>query len=204
MVINEKTRLREMQTIAPFASLAGVDLLDKCSKFNMPTSIRGIKPMPFYNVSMQNLAWIWDIKDAQDLMIAICEIFFYSQLPKWRKLINNDSAKWAERWLLDAPLIDFYRFAYQVSDDAMNAADQFSKIQIKLTEEERAAGYGHTDPDSVKKMIDAFARRQGISSMDDAANYAWVHYLFVFKNDADEQNRQRKYNEILANKNKKR
>lgn len=204
MIITQNTKLRDMAIIAPIASLARVDVLEKCKPFAVPDKIRGLQPMPFYNVSMTNVAWLWDIEDPKEMLTAICEVFFYPALPKWkRKYIYLDSVKWAAKWMLGCPLIDFYRYAYEVSEQLKSAANDFAKMQINLSEEEREAGYGQPDPESVQKMIDSFARRQGIASLEEAGNYPWTHYRFVFKNDVDEQNKQRRYNEILAKKQKK-
>ena len=204
MVITAKTKLRDMAVIAPIASLANIDILEKCKAFSVPEKIRGLKPIQFYNVSMTNVAWLWDVKDPKEMLIAICEVMFYPSLPAWkRKYIYRDSEKWAKKWMLKCPLIDFYRYAFEVSELLKSAANDFAKMQVNLTEEEREAGYGQPDPESVQKMIDSFARRQGIASLEEAGNYPWSHYRFVFKNDVDEQNKQRKYNEILANKQKK-
>ena len=204
MIITQNTKLRDMAIIAPIASLAGVDVLEKCKPFAVPDKIRGLQPMPFYNVSMTNVAWLWDIEDPKEMLNAICEVFFYPALPKWkRKYIYSDSVKWAAKWMLGCPLIDFYRYAYEVSEQLKSAANDFAKMQINLSEEEREAGYGQPDPESVQKMIDSFARRQGIASLEEAGSYPWTHYRFVFKNDVDEQNKQRRYNEILAKKQKK-
>ena len=192
-----------MKVIAPLASLAGVDILEQCKRFEVPAVIRSVRPLPFYNVSMTNLAWLWDITDTWQYMVAVTEIFFYPALPWWCRRLFPDSEKWAKRWLLNAPVIDMYRFVYEVTEQCKQAAEQFSKMQINLSDDEKQAGYGQPDPESVQKMIDAFARRQRISSLEVAGNYQWTHYRFVFKADVDEQNRQRKLNIIIAEKQKK-
>ena len=192
-----------MKVIQPIAELAGVDVFEKSKEFSVPEKIRGLIPVPFYNISMKNLAWLWDTKDPKDMLLAIVEIFFYSGRPWWCKRIFKDSEKWSKRWLMGAPLIDFYRFAYEIIEQTKQAAEQFSKMQINLSDEEKEAGYGQPDPESVQKLIDAFARRMGINSLEAAADYPWTHYRFVFKSDVDEQNRQRKLNIIIAEKQKK-
>ena len=203
MVITERTKLRDMPKILPIASLAGVDLMEQCKKFGIASSIRGITPMPFYNLSMNDLAWLWDITDPNDMLTAIAEVFFYPGLPSWKKKLHKNSEQWATKWIRSCPVIDFYRYAYEIVEQIKSAAETFSKMQVNLTEDERAAGYGQPDNESVQKMIDAFARRQHISSLEIAAKYPWVNYRFVFQCDVDEQNRQRRYNEIVAKKNKK-
>lgn len=203
MVITEKTKMAEMGRIMPVLTLANTDLLKECARFPMPVKIRGLHVQPFHSVSFKNLAWLWDITDPKKMMIAITEIFIYPALPTWRKWLNKDSEKWANRWIPKAPLIDFYRVVYEINEQIRNAADQFAKIQVKLSEEEKQAGYGGKDPEAVRKMIDSFARRQGIQSLDVAADYPWTHYLFVFKIDADEQNRSRKLSEIQLKKQRK-
>ena len=203
MVITEKTKMAEMGRIMPVLTLANTDLLKECARFPMPVKIRGLHVQPFHSVSFKNLAWLWDITDPKKMMIAITEIFIYPALPTWRKWLNKDSESWANKWIPTAPLIDFYRVVYEINEQIRNAADQFAKIQVKLSEEEKQAGYGGKDPEAVRKMIDSFARRQGIQSLDVAADYPWTHYLFVFKIDADEQNRSRKLSEIQLKKQRK-
>ncbi len=204
MVITSKTQLREMVRIVPVASLAGVDILEQCKRFAMPDKVRGLTPVPFYNLSMKNLAWLWDVVDGDDMMKAVAEIFFYPSLPAWkRRHVHKQSDVWAAKWLLRCPVIDFYRYTYEIIEQVKAAAEAFSKMQVNLSKDEKAAGYGQPDPEAVHKMIDAFAQRQRISSLEEAADYAWVHYRFVFQNDVNEQNRQRKYNEIVAKKTKK-
>lgn len=192
-----------MKIITPIAELAGVDILNECKRFDVPKEISSVRPIPFYNISMTNLAWLWDITDTWAYMIAVAEVFFYPALPWWCRRLFPDSEKWAKRWVLNAPAIDYYRFTYEVTEQAKQAAEQFAKMQIALTDEERQAGYGGHDPEAVQKMIDAFARRQRISSLEVAGSYPWSHYRFVFKADIDEQNKQRKYQEILAKKQRK-
>jgi hypothetical protein len=203
MVITSKTKLREIGRILPLVELSNIDLMKECSRFAVPDRIRGVKVMPFRQVAIRDLKWLWDTTDNQAMLLALVEVFFYSQLPKWRKWLNPDSEKWARRWMVNCPLIDFYRVAGYLIDEIKNAADQFASIQINLTPEESEAGYGKPDPDSVQKMIDSFARRMGITSHEEAAAVPWVIYLSVFKWDADSQNLQRKYNAILTEKAKR-
>jgi hypothetical protein len=197
MIINQNTLLREMSNIMPIVSLTDVDILKECSKFSMPERIRGLKIVRFSDVSFRNLIWLWDIAGPEQMMIALAEVFFYPNLPAWRKWLNKDSEKWAIRWFPGCPLIDFYRFAYEMKENIRHAGDDFANMRIDLSEEEKQAGYGSPDPESTRKMIDSFARRQRISSLEEASDYSWAVYRFVFKVDIDEANRQRKYNKIL-------
>jgi len=203
MIITGKTKLKEMTRISPILNLTNTDILKECSKFTMPDKIRGITPLKFYDMSFNNLGWLWDIKQPNELMTAIVEIFFYSKLNRFKKWLHKDSEKWAARWLFNAPLIDFYNFANEVSTRIKQEAEEFSKMKLDLSEDEKAAGYGQPDKDSIAKMKDSFARRQGISSLEDAGNYSWTIYKFVFRVDIEEANRQRKYNEIISKKQNK-
>ena len=200
MIITAKTKLKEMSRIQPILNLSNVDILAECSKFKMPDKIRGIRPLKFYDMSFNDLGWLWDIKEPNELMTAIVEIFFYSQLPKWKKWLHKDSEKWCVKWLFNVPLIDFYNFANEVSNRTKQEADEFSKMKLELSDDEKKAGYGQPDKDSIAKMKDSFARRQGISSLEDAGNYSWTIYKFVFRIDIEEANRQRRYNKIISEK----
>jgi hypothetical protein len=203
MVITEKTKLKNIADVLTVASVANVDLMQECAKFPMPETIKGVRVEPFYSISFKNLAWLWDISVPEEKVIAIAEVFIYCNLSERDKKRNPDSEKWAKRWLPDVPLIDFYRVANEVNASIVSAAADFAKMQVNLTAEEKEAGYGAKDNNAIQKMVDAFARRQRISSHEDAANYPWTIYKFVFQIDIDEQNRQRKLNEITAKKHKK-
>jgi len=198
--ITDKTKLKEMERLAILINLADVDILKECSKYPLPEKIRGIKPVAFADVPFINLAWLWDIKESSERIMAICEIFFYPQLPKWKRKLYKHSDKWAQRWLLNCPLIDFYNFANSVNEWIQKEAKDYSNMKIDLTKEERAAGYGDPDPLAVKKMIDTFARRQGFADMDEAARQPNVVYKFVFKIDIENANKQRKYNKVISDK----
>ena len=201
MKITAKTKLKEMIFIAPLIDLADMDIVKECAKFERPEKIRGLKPVEFYDISFNNLAWLWDIKDSNEFILAIAEIFFFPKTNKWFQDFK-DAEKWAKQWILNVPLIDFYNYCNYIKEQAEKAAQEFAAMKLNLSEEEKQAGYGATDPESIMKMIDSFAKRQHISSLEEAGNYSWSVYRFVFKVDIDEANRQRKYNEIITNKHK--
>ena len=196
--ITDKTKLKAMAKLAILIDLSDVDILKECSKYPLPEKIRGIKPVQTFNIPFRDLAWLWDIKEANERIIAICEIFFYPNLSKFKKFFFRKSDTWAKRWLFNCPLIDFYNFANYVNKWIEQEAKDYSNMKIDLTKEERQAGYGDTDPLAVKKMIDTFAKRQHISDLEEASKYPCSVYKFVFKVDIDEANKQRRYNKIIS------
>lgn len=202
MTITEKTKLREMGRIAPLAEIAGYDLIKECERFALPVSVRGVVPVVFTSVSFNNLSWFWDISDGEEFILAVCEVFFYPQISGLQRFLNPDSEKWARKWLMGCPLIDFYRFVGHVTQQVKTAAEQFKDLKIPLTPDEKAAGYGDIDPLAVKKIIDTFALRQHIQDLEDAGNRAWVLIHFALKVDIDNGKKQRKFNEILTKKKK--
>ena len=186
MLITHKTKLKEIGNILPISTLAGVDLLEECSKFDMPEMIQGIKPMKHSAITILQQSWIWDIKDTTELLLAYVEIFFGIKEKQ-------------EKWLLQCPLIDFYRFAWQVKEQSMRYAEAFAEIKVELTEEEKKAGYGDKDENGLTNMVLAMSNKKGIS-MSEAWNYPLVEYIYTFQHEAKESNRQRKYNKIIAEK----
>lgn len=182
MIINEKTKLKDIPKILPLAELAKVDLMKECSKFKMPTKIRGIEPMKHSAITILQQSWIWDIKDTTELLLAYVEIFFGIKEKQ-------------ERWLLKCPLIDFYRFAYEVKEQSLKYAKAFSEIKVELTELEKKAGFGEKDENGLTNLVLQMADKKGIS-MNEAWEYKLVEYIYTFQNDAKNSNRQRKYNKL--------
>lgn len=196
MIITEKTRLLQMYHVGVVASLMDVDIMKECERFPLPEKIQSIKPLDFHSLSFHNLCWLWEISTPDDMVNAICELFFYSQLKK--KPDNLDT--WIKGWLLKCPLIDFYRYVSEVGKQVESSANAFKELKMPLTAEEKAAGYGDADPLALKKILDSYARRQGIPDIEDAGNVAWPKIYFALKCDIDEAKKQRKYNEIITKK----
>ncbi|HAT76758.1 MAG TPA: hypothetical protein DCS19_07910 [Flavobacterium sp.] len=186
MIITHKTKLKEIVNILPIAQLAGTDLLLECSKFAMPKEIQGIKPMKHSAITILQQSWIWDIKDTKDLLLAYVEIFFGVKEKQ-------------EEWLKKSPLIDFYRFAWEVKEQSLRYADAFAEIKVELTEDEKKAGFGDKDENGLTNMVLSMSNKKGIS-MKDAWDYPLVEYIYTFQHDAKESNRQRKYNKIISEK----
>jgi hypothetical protein len=191
-----------MDVILPLLELAKMDIMQEVKQFTPPAKLQRIAPLPFASISFKNLAWFWSITDPKEMIIAICEVFYYPNLNRLQKLFNPKSEKWASKWLPDCPVIDFYRFVGVVTNAVSDAAEDFSRMQVELTPEEKQAGYGAKDPESIQKMIYQFAQRMGINDLEKAAEYPWVVYRFVFKTEIENANKQRAYNKIL-NKPKK-
>lgn len=186
MIITEKTKLKDIGKILPLAQLAGVDLLFECSKYKMPEKIRGIKPLKHSAIIILQQSWIWDIKDTTDLLLAYVEIFFGIKEKQ-------------EKWLLKCPLIDFYRFAWEVKEQSLRYAEAFNEIKVELTEDEKKAGFGDKDDNGLVNMVLAMSNKKGIS-MKQAWDYPLVEYIYTFQHDAKESNKQRKYNKIISEK----
>lgn len=195
MKITEKTKLKDMNKIYPLIKLWDKDLITECAAFKVPEKINGIKPLIFSKVPFSHLAALWDIKDSDKLMSAIVEIFFYSQTNK-----KKDVDQWVEKFLNKALLIDFYNFANSVIKWAESEAKYYGSLKVELSDNEKKAGYGKPDKNSIRKMIDTFAKRQHISSLEEAGNYSNSIYKFVFTVDVEEANKQRAYNKIISAK----
>jgi len=127
---------------------------------------------------------IWDEKDNENLMQLYAEIFFG---------IKKDHTK----WLMKCPLIDFYRFCFEVQTQSVKYAEEFSKIKVELTAAEKKAGYGDSDPNGLVNMVYSMSNKKHVS-MEVAWNYPVVEYIYTFQTDAKESNRQRKYNKIMS------
>jgi len=186
MIITHKTKLKEIGNILPISTIAGVDLLQECSQFDMPKEIQGIKPMKHSAITILEQSWIWDTKDTTELLLAYVEIFF--------KIKEKQ-----EKWLTECPLIDFYRFAWEVKEQSLRYAEAFNEIKVELTEDEKKAGFGDKDENGLTNMVLAMSNKKGIS-MSEAWNYPLVEYIYTFQHDAKESNKQRKYNKIISEK----
>lgn len=186
MIITSKHKLKDIGKILPLANLANVDLLKECSKFDMPKTIQGIEPMKHHKITILQQSWIWDIKDKSDLLIAYADIFFGIK-------------KKHEKWLTNCPLIDFYRFCFEVQQQSIRYADEFAKIKVELTEDEKKAGFGDKDPNGLVSMVYSMSNKKHVS-MEVAWQYPVVEYIYSFQTDAKESNKQRKYNKIIAEK----
>lgn len=198
MKITEKTKVREMAEMKHYIDLAKIDIMKECTKFAPVNSLRGIKAVPFYDIQFNQLAWLWDISDAKQMAEAIIEVFIWPN----RSFLQRLKYRSIEKFILNCPMIDFYNFCGNMQNQTKKAAQSFSEMRIDLTELERKAGYGQPDPAGVQKMIDTFARRQGIPDHEDSGKRAWSIYLFVFKTDIDEANKQRKYQQLSMEANK--
>jgi len=186
MKITDKTLLKEIASILTIANITKTDILEQCSKFPMPTHIQGIEVMKHSKITILQQSWIWDITDTNELLKAYAELFF--------GIKNNH-----EKWLSKCPLIDFYRFAWEVKEKSNYYAQEFSNIKIELTEDEKKAGYGDKDENGLSGMVLSMADKRGVS-MSEAWNYPLVEYIFVFSRQAKESNKQRKYNKIISEK----
>lgn len=186
MIINSKHTLSDMPKILPLLAVSKQDLLKECSKFEMPKTIQGVEPMALSKITILQQSWIWDIKDTTELLLAYCEIYF-------------GITKKQSNWLAKCPLIDFYRFAYEVQKQSIKYAEELGNIQVELTDDEKKAGYGDKDPNGLLNMVYAMSNKKHIS-MEAAWNYPVVEYIFTFQNEAKESNRQRKYNKIISEK----
>jgi len=204
MIITEDTRLREMRQIEPLLRLSGVDLLKECERFPVPAHILGIKPVDFDAISFNDLIYFWDERTPDEWILAICEVFFYPNLSKIQRFFNQNPEKWAKKWVINASLIDFYRFTAEIVRLTRETAEKFKSQSIPLSQEEIDAGYGAPDPHSKLKILDAFARRQGISDIEEAGKMAWTKVYFSILVDVEDAKKQRKYNKILMKKQQQR
>lgn len=184
MIITAKHKLKDIPKILPLLAVSGQDLLKECSKFDMPKTIQGIEPMKHSKITILQQSAIWDIKDNAELLNAYAEIFF-------------GITKKHTTWLANCPIIDFYRFAFEVQQQSIRYAEELSNIKVELTEAEKKAGYGEKDPNGLLNLVYAMANKKHVS-MEVAWNYPLVEYIFTFQNDAKESNRQRKYNKIIS------
>jgi hypothetical protein len=182
-----------------YIDLAKVDIMAECSKFEPCERLRGIEAVKFYDIQFNQLAWLWDIADEKEMAIAIVEIFIW---PK-RNLLQRIRYRSIENFIMNCPMIEFYNFCGNIQSKVQQAAKDFSSMQIDLTDLERKAGYGKPDPAGVQKMIDTFSKRQRIPDHEDAGKRAWSIYLFVFRTDIEEANKQRKYQQLMAEEQKK-
>ena len=151
MVITERTQLREMVRIVPVASLAGVDILEQCKRFAMPDKVRGLTPVPFYNLSMKNLAWLWDVVDGDDMMKAVADIF-YPSLPAWKRKACSVRAFGLLSGYCVALLSTFTRYTYEIIEQVKGCRlKHFQRCKSTYRRRKRLPGIGQPDPEAVHK-----------------------------------------------------
>lgn len=202
MRVTSRTKMREFGCISAILRISDVDLVAECSKFDPPREMNGVELLDFDRLSFWNLAQLWDCEDKEKLMYMLIELFAMSQLTEKDRKKIKDTRKWCDSYILGCSVIDFYSFILHTSKNIEKVSELFSSIKVEVSDEEKQAGYGSDDRLATQKTILAFARDMGVNSIEEAENRPWGQYYILFKAQADEANRQRRYSKILNAKNK--
>lgn len=189
--------MKDVSAVVTVAECAKFDLLAKCMEFPYPETLKGIKPKLFDDISFGELTEMWDETNSDNLIKLINEFMLFP-VQKMYKTIETFN----KVWLPKCPLINFYRFMGETLNRIGNTKKLFSELKINLTEEEKAAGYGAEGMDSKITMLFAYSTRMGID-VREAEKIPWPIIYTYFKIEIDDANRQRKLNDIILEKSKK-
>lgn len=90
-----------------------------------------------------------------------------------------------------ANVVDVFGFINFITEELRKINSLFARIKVKYSSEELQAGVKELDFGSFG-VLDWYARRMGIVNQNDVRDVAWVRIYTCMKNDADQNNYERR------------